>query len=281
MAAATVTWSRPSRAAEENELMSHPDETAPVAPTQESSGARRGFLGAAAAALALLPLPGLAAAPRPVRKPLRLAALPAPVARPSRVRLRLGPVPGDGRLVTPFNAPGRATAPGDLDERAFSRSPALPRGGDRVLRLARREFGEEVRVAYFADGRLDAPALAEIRRLLRDRHNDQQVRTDPELLDLLWQIQRQLTPKSPIEVVCGYRSPATNAMLRRTSRGVAANSYHMYGRAVDLRIPGVPLGAFHRFALGLEAGGVGYYPRSNFVHVDTGPVRHWGGGIPV
>jgi uncharacterized protein YcbK (DUF882 family) len=156
--------------------------------------------------------------------------------------------------------------------------PALAAIPERSLVLHNRQLGEKVRTVYYADGGYVGQGLKEIRRIFRDKHNDEEIDVDPALLDTLWTVQRRLCPKGPLEVVCGYRSPATNARLRRTNRGVAANSYHMYGKAVDLRIPGCPLGALHRFALKLEAGGVGYYPRSNFIHMDTGPVRRWGQG---
>jgi uncharacterized protein YcbK (DUF882 family) len=149
---------------------------------------------------------------------------------------------------------------------------------ERALSLHNRQLGESVRTVYFARGRYDRGALGEIKHLFRDKHNDDEIDIDTRLLDLLWVVQRRLTPKSPLEVVCGYRSPQTNAKLRRGNRGVAQNSFHMYGKAVDLRIPGCPLATLHRLALTLQAGGVGYYPRSNFVHLDTGPVRRWGQG---
>jgi uncharacterized protein YcbK (DUF882 family) len=147
---------------------------------------------------------------------------------------------------------------------------------ERSLVLQSRELGETVRTVYYAEGDYMRTALGEIRHIFRDKHNDSEIDIDPQLLDTLWLIQRRLSPRGPLEVVCGYRSPQTNAMLRRTMSGVAANSFHMYGKAVDLRIPGCPLGTLHRLALNLEAGGVGYYPRSNFIHIDTGPLRNWG-----
>jgi uncharacterized protein YcbK (DUF882 family) len=155
---------------------------------------------------------------------------------------------------------------------------ALAAVPERALTLQSRELGESVQAVYFADGRYVRPALTDIRRLFRDKHDETQTDIDPDLLDALWVIQRKLAPRVPLEVVCGYRSPETNAMLRRMSRGVASNSFHMYGQAVDLRIDKCPVSVLHRFALNLEAGGVGYYPRSNFVHIDTGPVRHWNQG---
>jgi uncharacterized protein YcbK (DUF882 family) len=150
--------------------------------------------------------------------------------------------------------------------------------GERQLLLHSRALQEEVRIVYFADGRYLPEGLDAAKRIFRDRRNDAQVEIDPQLLDLLWAVQRRLAPAASMEVVCGYRSPETNAQLRRERRGVASNSYHMYGQAVDLRIPSCPLRTLHRVATGLEAGGVGYYPRSNFVHLDTGPPRAWGQG---
>jgi uncharacterized protein YcbK (DUF882 family) len=157
-----------------------------------------------------------------------------------------------------------------LPRRALALVPA------RAVTLHSPELGEKVRATYYANGRYDRAALVEIRRLFRDKHNDTEIDIDPRLVDLLWTIQRQLCPNQPIDVICGYRSPETNAQLRRRSKAVAANSFHMYGKAADLRIPGCPVAVLNRFASNLEVGGVGYYPRSNFVHVDTGPVRRWG-----
>jgi len=176
------------------------------------------------------------------------------------------------RFLARLALPAAAGLAGFVPWRAFAAVP------ERALALESRELGEKVQTVYFTDGRYMRPALTEIRRLFRDKHDETQTDIDPDLLDALWVIQRKLAPRCPLEVVCGYRSPETNAMLRRTTRGVASNSFHMYGQAVDLRINGCPVSILHRFALNLEAGGVGYYPRSNFVHIDTGPVRHWNQG---
>lgn len=165
---------------------------------------------------------------------------------------------------------------GSLGLFALLPRPALALVPARALTLHSPELGEKVRATYYENGRYDASALAEIRRIFRDKRNGTEIDIDPDLIDLLWTIQRQLSPGAPLDVVCGYRSPETNAALRQHSRAVAANSFHMYGKAVDLRIPGCPTSTLHRFATNLEAGGVGYYPRSNFVHIDTGPVRRWG-----
>ena len=100
---------------------------------------------------------------------------------------------------------------------------------------------------------------------------------DPHLLDVVWEVYREVDAKVPIQVVCGYRAPATNAMLRKRSRGVAQFSQHMLGHAMDFYIPGVPLEAQREAGLRLQRGGVGYYPSSGspFVHLDVGSVRHW------
>lgn len=150
---------------------------------------------------------------------------------------------------------------------------ALP---ERRVALHNLHTGERVRTVYFAGGRYLEEGLREISRLLRDWRTDEVMRYDPAVLDIVDVLQRRLGTSGPLEVVCGYRSPATNAMLRRTSKGVAKNSLHMKGQAIDLRFPGVSLEQAHEAALALAAGGVGYYPASGFLHLDSGPVRSWG-----
>jgi uncharacterized protein YcbK (DUF882 family) len=98
---------------------------------------------------------------------------------------------------------------------------------------------------------------------------------DPQLLDLLYGLSRLLDTNEPFHVLSGYRSPATNARLRRSNRRVAINSLHLVGKAVDIRLPGRQTAVLKRAAVTLQAGGVGYYPRKNVLHVDTGPVRYW------
>ena len=114
-------------------------------------------------------------------------------------------------------------------------------------------------------------------RILRDWRADRARPTDPALLDLLWALRRRLgTGDRPVEVACGYRTPETNAMLRRRdAAGVARDSLHLRGMAVDISVPGRSLREVRAAAVGLRRGGVGHYPRSGFVHVDTGPVRCW------
>jgi uncharacterized protein YcbK (DUF882 family) len=146
---------------------------------------------------------------------------------------------------------------------------------ERSLLLHHLHTGETLKSVYFADGRYLPEGIKAITHHLRDWRVDQARPIDPELPDLLWALRQRLETKAPIQVVCGYRSPATNAMLRRRSYGVARNSLHMRGMAVDLRVPDRSLRSLRLAALSLKRGGVGYYPASGFVHVDTGSVRSW------
>ena len=146
----------------------------------------------------------------------------------------------------------------------------------RILRFYNPNTGERASACYWERGGYVADGLNEFNWLFRDyRADDAQISIDARLFDQLFELQRKLGVQKEIHVVCGYRSAQTNASLRRSSRGVAKKSLHMSGQAVDLRIPGVELNRVRRAALAMNAGGVGYYPRSNFVHVDTGPKRHW------
>lgn len=154
-------------------------------------------------------------------------------------------------------------------------APAAAAPAVRELALLHRHTGESWRAVYFADGRYRHGAVQEASRVLRDWRTGQVAPIDPHLLDILHALQQRLGMRGPLEVLCGYRSPRTNAMLRRRSRAVARNSLHMQGMAVDLHFPADRLPGAHRLACALGAGGVGYYPGSGFIHVDTGPIRHW------
>lgn len=146
----------------------------------------------------------------------------------------------------------------------------------RKLRLYNPNTGERVSASYWENGRYIQDTLSDFNWLFRDyRAGDLQKKIDPKLFDQLFELQRKLGMQKEIHVVCGYRSAETNAELRKKSRAVAKNSLHMHGQAVDLRIPGVHLDRIHKAALAMQAGGVGYYPRANFVHIDVGPIRHW------
>jgi uncharacterized protein YcbK (DUF882 family) len=147
---------------------------------------------------------------------------------------------------------------------------------ERRLVIHHQHTGEWLRTAYFAEGRYREEGLLEINRILRDWRTGEVRVIDPRLLDIVYLLQQRLALAGPLEVVCGYRSPSTNAMLRRKSRGVARNSLHMDGKAIDIGFKGATLAAMHRAAVELGAGGVGYYPASGFIHLDSGPPRAWG-----
>lgn len=152
----------------------------------------------------------------------------------------------------------------------------LPAQAPRALSLHNLHTGERLTRTYWADGDYVRESLADIDRLLRDHRTDDVHPMDPQLLDVLHRLQRNVGSRKPFEIISGYRSPKTNALLRGNSSGVAKKSLHMQGRAVDLRLPGHQLGKLRQAALSLKAGGVGYYSKSDFLHMDTGRVRHWG-----
>ncbi len=156
---------------------------------------------------------------------------------------------------------------------------ATAEGETRSLTLHHMHTGESISITYKRDGRYDDAALQKLNWFLRDWRKEQQIRMDPHLLDIIWEVYREVGAKESVEVVCGFRSPETNSMLRHRSRssGVAQFSQHMLGRAMDFYIPGVPLEQIRYAGLRLQRGGVGFYPTSGspFVHLDTGNVRHW------
>ncbi len=137
--------------------------------------------------------------------------------------------------------------------------------------------GERFRAVYYANGSYLPDALAEATRVMRDWRTGDQHFIDPTLFDALHAIGGRLETRKPFQIISGYRSPKTNAMLNRRSNGVAEHSQHTIGKAIDLRIEGVELSNLRAAATAISAGGVGYYPVSNFVHVDTGRVRQWRG----
>jgi uncharacterized protein YcbK (DUF882 family) len=149
--------------------------------------------------------------------------------------------------------------------------------GCRTLVLECLRSGERLTSDYWVDGRYIDGELARIYKVLRDVRTGEVHAIEPRLLDLVYRLGREVDARSGLHVISAYRSPATNAMLHRKSSGVAEKSLHMKGQAIDLRVPGRTLEQAHEAALKLAAGGVGYYPKSNFVHVDVGRVRRWSG----
>jgi uncharacterized protein YcbK (DUF882 family) len=137
---------------------------------------------------------------------------------------------------------------------------------------------EDISLIYSRDGHYVPQALNRLNHFLRDHYTGDVGAIDPELFDVLHRITLVLgTALQPFQVISGYRCPATNSRLRAAGAGgVAKHSLHMDGKAIDIRLPGVPLTELRDVALSLKAGGVGYYPREQFVHIDTGRVRHWG-----
>jgi uncharacterized protein YcbK (DUF882 family) len=147
----------------------------------------------------------------------------------------------------------------------------------RTLSFHHTHSDEDLTVTFKRDGRYDEEALKQLNHFLRDWRSQEQTTMDRHLFDILWEVYRDVDGKKPIQIISSYRSPATNAMLRRRSSGVARFSQHMLGHAMDFYIPDVPLEQIRFAGLRLQRGGVGFYPTSGspFVHLDTGSIRHW------
>jgi uncharacterized protein YcbK (DUF882 family) len=156
-------------------------------------------------------------------------------------------------------------------ERAFA---SLPQDA-RSLTFYHIHTAEKLKVTYREHGRVDEGAIAEINHFLRDFRTGETCPIDVALLDKLSTIYDRFGRRGRYEVISGYRSPRTNAALRHVTTGVAEHSFHMSGRAIDVRLVGTETVRLRDAALALADGGVGYYPESNFVHMDTGPVRAW------
>jgi uncharacterized protein YcbK (DUF882 family) len=135
--------------------------------------------------------------------------------------------------------------------------------------------GQSLHVTYRKDGAYQDEALLAIEDFLKDFRDGERHPIDPALLDVLFEIKTRTGTQAPFEVISAYRSPGTNEMLRARSGGVAEKSLHVHGQAIDVRLRDVELARLREVALRLERGGVGFYPGSNFVHVDTGRVRRW------
>ncbi len=157
---------------------------------------------------------------------------------------------------------------------------AVPHPGrvHRKLTFLNQHTGERLTAEYWVKGRYLPDALRAINKLFRDHRTGAVHRIDPHLIDTLYALKRKVGASDPFHVVSGYRSKQTNSWLMESDRGngVAQHSYHVKGMAADIYLPGYSLSRLHRAALSLRAGGVGYYPESGFIHVDVGPLRHWG-----
>lgn len=143
------------------------------------------------------------------------------------------------------------------------------------LRFHHTHTNEKLDVLYRDAGGYRADALTRINHLLRDHRRNEAAQMDPALLDFVSDLYEVFDRRGEFQVISGYRSPATNAMLASKSNGVAKKSLHMQGRALDIRLPGVPTAELRDAAIELGKGGVGYYAKSDFIHIDTGHVRRW------
>jgi uncharacterized protein YcbK (DUF882 family) len=159
--------------------------------------------------------------------------------------------------------------------RTQSRSLDIYSPAYKSLSFEHTHTGDKLKLTYFEQGRYIKGALQEINYLLRDYHNDDIHPIDTALLDQLFDLKQTLGVTKPFHIVSGYRSPFTNAQLRKHSSGVAEHSFHMQGRAIDIQIEGVQAKTIQNAAIAMARGGVGYYPRNNFVHIDSGEIRNW------
>jgi len=153
--------------------------------------------------------------------------------------------------------------------------PVLDTTSPRSLSLVNVNTNEQLTVTYWSDGAYHREALNQLNHFLRDSKTGEQTEMDPLVFDVLWHTMQITGYGGTVEVLSAYRSPETNAWLASVSRGVARDSQHMNGNAMDIRFPGVPVFKIRQAARSLQMGGVGFYPRSGFVHLDTGPIRYW------
>lgn len=164
---------------------------------------------------------------------------------------------------------------------AFTASFIIPKVGfsreiyEKKLSFYNIHTGEFLKTTFWIEGRYIDEEIDAINRILRDFRTGEVKPIDKKLLDLLFDIQNLVEVNRPFHIISGYRSPKTNSYLRKVSKGVAKKSFHMKGKAVDINLPNVNLFTLKKAAMSLKKGGVGYYPKSGFIHVDTGPVRYW------
>ncbi|MCI5220255.1 MAG: DUF882 domain-containing protein [Candidatus Electrothrix sp. LOE2] len=158
---------------------------------------------------------------------------------------------------------------------AWAKIPSSPVATPRTLSFYHTHTHERLDIAYATAEEYDPDALSRINTYLRDFRTSEVHPIDPGVLDILWTIQQKMCCNNTYEIISGYRSPKTNQKLRQRSSGVAKRSLHMKGKAIDVRITGTKTKTVRDCAVSLESGGVGYYAKSNFVHIDTGRVRTW------
>jgi len=146
---------------------------------------------------------------------------------------------------------------------------------ERTLSFYNTHTGESLDVCYYTRGQYQFKALKKINYILRDHRTEKVNPINKRLIDVLYSISVTLDSQPQFHIISGYRSPETNAMLHKKAKGVAKNSFHVQGKAIDIRIPGCNTKVLRDICMKMQAGGVGYYPRSDFVHVDIGEIRFW------
>ena len=201
-----------------------------------------------------------------------LAAPGAALAATHRLLKRHGRHPAKAHAPAPHLGPVRYEA---LHDEPIRLQPVST--DPRRLAFRNLHTEEMLDAVYWEDGKYVPDALDAVNRLLRDFRTGEVHPIEPRLLDILVDLQKGVQSKTPIQVISGYRSSATNAMLNEQSAEVAKRSLHMDGKAIDLYLDDVDLQHLHEAALDLSRGGVGYYPQSKFIHIDVGPVRRWQG----
>ena len=145
----------------------------------------------------------------------------------------------------------------------------------RYLAFYNTHTAENLDVCYYRNGEYRPEVLTQINTILRDHRTNEIKPIDPQLLDMLFALSAKIDRSDPFHVISGYRSPRSNAMLRKNGNGVASRSLHMQGKAIDIRVPGYDTEMLKKVAISMKAGGVGYYPEPDFVHIDTGRFRTW------
>jgi uncharacterized protein YcbK (DUF882 family) len=175
----------------------------------------------------------------------------------------------------PAHITGRHPHSRHLKRPAFVSAQQFDTPEYKMLSFNHTHTGDKLKLTYYEQGNYIPDALQEINYLLRDYHTDDVHPIDTALLDQLYDLKQTLGVNKPFNIVSGYRSPFTNAQLRKHSHGVAEHSLHMQGRAIDIRVDGVATKTIRNAALTMARGGVGYYPSSKFVHLDTGDFRTW------
>jgi uncharacterized protein YcbK (DUF882 family) len=146
---------------------------------------------------------------------------------------------------------------------------------ERALHFYNTHTDEQLKAVYWSGGEFVPEVLADINHILRDHRTGAVKEINTRLLDLLFDLRQKLESDRPFHIISGYRSPETNSLLHTLSKGVASSSLHIDGKAIDIRLPGHELKTVQRAAVALQMGGVGYYPASDFVHVDVGRIRYW------